>query len=88
VQGAVILLDADSLHRVTTERDGRFAIAASPGTHRLLVRRIGYFPYATSVTLPLPQPSEVVIKLAEAFNDGPCSGFAMVQVKTPWWKIW
>jgi hypothetical protein len=88
VQGAVILLDTDSLHSVTTQGDGRFAIAASPGRHRLLVRRIGYYGYASSVTLPFPQPSEVVITLAETVLDGPCSGFGMVQVKKPWWKIW
>jgi hypothetical protein len=85
VQGAVILLDADSLHRVTTQADGRFTIPASPGTHRLFVRRIGYYRHASSVTLPFPQPIEVVITLAETVLDGPCSGFAMVQVKKPWW---
>jgi len=88
VQGAVVLLDADSAHRVTTQDDGRFAIAASRGTHRLFVRRIGFYTYVTSVTLPFPQPSEVVITLAETVLDGPCSGFGMVQVKKPWWKIW
>lgn len=88
VEGAVIMLDAESLHRVTTSRDGRFVIASGPGTHRILVRRIGYYTYVTSVTLPFPQPSEVTIRLAEAVLDGPCSGFGMVRVKKPWWKIW
>lgn len=85
VQYAAILLDS-ARTRAVTDTAGRFTIAAEPGRHRLTVSRVGYNRYTTS--FDFTQPSELTITLAEMMLDGPCSGFGMVAVKKPWWKIW
>jgi hypothetical protein len=77
---------------ITTMTDslGGFKIWTPPGRYRLLVRTIGYKAVNDSVTFPAPADSLLSITLDPQVlvSDGPCSGFAAVRVRKPWWKIW
>jgi hypothetical protein len=86
VQYAAVLVDSNRARRAITDSAGRFAVPATPGTHQLMIQRIGYYRYSTSFRFT-PR-TELVVTLAEMMLDGPCSGFGLVAVKKPWWKIW
>jgi hypothetical protein len=77
---------------ITTMTDslGDFKIWAPPGRYRLLVKTIGYKAVTDSVTFPPPADSLLSITLNPQVlvADGPCSGFAAVRVRKPWWKLW
>lgn len=67
---------------------GRFRIdELRPGRYELATRRVGYtIRYDT--LLVGPAGVRVQVGLEPQATDGPCSGFAMVRVRKPWWKVW
>jgi hypothetical protein len=72
-----------------TDSVGRFAIAApTGGPHVLRVLAIGYGARVDTLDAPLSAGSVIVIALRPMLLDGPCSGFAAVRVRKPWWKWW
>jgi len=86
VQYAAVVVDSNRARRVITDSAGRFAVPAEPGTHQLMIQRIGYYGYTTSFRFT--PGIELTVALAQTMLDGPCSGFGMVAVRKPWWKIW
>lgn len=86
VQYAAVVVDSNRARRAITDSGGRFAVPAAPGTHQLMIQRIGYYRYST--TFRFTPRTELVVTLAEMMLDGPCSGFGLVAVKKPWWKMW
>jgi hypothetical protein len=86
---ARVILRADARGYVPTDSLGRFRIEnLRPGRYRLEVLRVGYVRTADSVSVPLMPGHELEIQMVVAMLDGPCSGFASVQVRKPWWKVW
>ena len=74
---------------VDTDSIGGFRIESlPPGRYRIEVRRVGSHGVADSLDLASGNVVEVAAALAPFVNDGPCSGFAAVQVRKPWWKLW
>ena len=74
-------VDSDSL--------GIFRIdSLPPGHYRIDVRRVGSHGVSDTLDLAPSNVVQVAAALAPFVNDGPCSGFAAVQVRKPWWKIW
>ena len=74
-------VDADSL--------GIFRLdSLPPGRYRIEVRRVGSHGASDALDLVRGEVVQVAAALAPFVNDGPFSGFAAVQVRKPWWKIW
>ena len=74
-------VDSDSL--------GIFRIdSLPPGRYRIEVRRVGAHAVSDKFDLAPGSSIQVAAALAPFVNDGPCSGFAAVQVRKPWWKFW
>jgi hypothetical protein len=74
-------VDSDSL--------GVFQIdSLPPSRYRIEVRRVGSHGVSDTLDLVPGKLVQVAADLAPFINDGPCSGFAAVQVRKPWWKLW
>lgn len=74
---------------VVADSAGWFSRDSLPaGEYLLWTRRIGFAARRDSLTLPLPARRIVMIPLTAAALDGPCSGFAAVRIRKPWWKVW
>jgi hypothetical protein len=89
VPGASVTLLAGPPRTSTTDSLGTFTFPGVPaGTYLLRTRRIGeqsrmdtlHVAHGGGATLELPLTPEVL--------DGPCSGFAALRVRKPWWKLW
>ncbi len=90
-QAAVVLRRAAGTPPVVAYADVDGAFAASnipPGTYRLEVRRLGYAMVRDTLTVTSQREVRLRVRMAEQPLDGPCSGFAMVQVRQPWWHFW
>ena len=73
---------------LVTDSAGWFTRDSLPAGHyELWTRRIGSAARRDSLTWPLPGRESVLIPLTMQVLDGPCSGFAMVRVRKPWWKF-
>jgi len=89
VPGAQIrLVGSDTLTR-ETGLDGSFQFdSLLGGAYAVRVARIGFARVQDTIVLPLPRGEQLRVVLTAIPLDGPCSGFAEVQVKKPWWKFW
>ncbi len=90
VQGAQVRIsDAAWAAEVLVDSAGWFALdSLAPGRYALLTRRIGFAARRDSLAWPLTERGSLLILLTPQVLDGPCSGFAVVGLRKPWWKIW
>lgn len=90
LQGAQVRLsDGARPAEVVTDSAGWFALdSLAAGRYEVLTRRIGFAARRDSLTWPLPERGSLLIPLTPQVLDGPCSGFAVVAVRQPWWKLW
>jgi len=83
---AVVVLD--QTHADSTDDRGVFRLEhVPPGNHAIAVRSIGYNASRDSVAIGL-RGSILKAQLELRTMDGPCSGYASVRVRKPWWKVW
>jgi hypothetical protein len=74
---------------VIADSAGWFSRDSLPmGRYVLWTRQIGFAARRDSLTLPLPERRVAVIPLTATALDGPCSGFAALRIRKPWWKLW
>jgi hypothetical protein len=90
IPGAQVILERGERTTANSDTAGRFVVTGVPsGRYRVTVRSLGFEVPSDSISLPLPDSSEVDVQLVVAtINDGGCDGFAMVRVRKPWWRIW
>ena len=86
---ATFIISTEPVIGVRTDSAGRAELPVlPPGRYLVTVLRIGYSAAQDSVTFPLPSGARLEAKLEAQMLDGPCSGFAAVRVRKPWWKFW
>lgn len=89
VPGASVTLLAHPTRATTTDSLGAFAFAAVPAGHYLLrTRRIGMQSRMDTLHVAPTGGAPLVLALDTQMLDGPCSGFAAIRVRKPWWKLW
>ena len=89
VPGASVTLLTDPQRKATTDSLGTFTFTdVPPGTYVLRTRRIGYRTRTDTLHLAHGGGTSFVLALYQQVLDGPCSGFAAVRVRKPWWKLW
>jgi hypothetical protein len=89
VPGATVVLLMNEPRTTTTDSLGAFSFAeVRAGTYVLRTRRIGYQSRTDSLHAPLASGTALVLPLDTQMLDGPCSGFAALRVRKPWWKLW
>lgn len=89
LQQATVTLEGTGRRPAVTNPKGAFEILdVEPGEHVLVTRAIGYEPRRDTVRMPVKGGIRVQAQLQVAVHDGPCSGFAAVRVRKPWWKLW
>ena len=75
------------IRRSLTDSLGRFRLdSVAPGAYTLFARRIG----CESIRGPVevPADSALLVTTAQSIMDGPCSGFAALRVRKPFWNLW
>ena len=73
----------------TTDSVGRFALTdIAAGSYLVSVRRIGFASTRDSIRTATGGGMHVEVELRTAMLDGPCSGYGVVRVRKPWWKVW
>jgi len=86
---ARITLATEPVRAATTDSLGRFALqGVPPGRYAITIRRIGFQMTRDSVTVPREGGVRLAVELEVAPSDGPCSGFGVVRVRKPSWKVW
>ena len=86
---ANVELDRNIASRGHTDSDGYFRLdSVTAGRHMMRIFGIGYNTWQDTVNVGTEARPPFVIALTPAVTDGPCSGFAAVRVRKPWWKIW
>jgi len=74
---------------VLADSAGLFSFDSLPqGRYELLTRRIGFAMRRDSLSWPFVRTEMVVIPVKPQPLDGPCSGFAVIRVRKPWWRVW
>ncbi|HWR50750.1 MAG TPA: carboxypeptidase-like regulatory domain-containing protein [Bryobacteraceae bacterium] len=72
-----------------TDSAGRFALDSLPkGDYVIRARSIGYQSEDQRVVARADSGPALDFQLQPSVLDGPCSGFAAVRVRKPWWKLW
>jgi hypothetical protein len=85
---ATVVIRGTTVHGMNTDSTGTFRFdAVAPGQYLMQVRRLAYVPASDSILVPLAG-RDVEVRLGASMLDGPCSGFASVRMRKPWWKIW
>ena len=89
VGAQVVVVGARPPRGALVDTLGYFALdSLAPGEYLLRVRQIGRVAQERRVAVrPGPGPA-LDVTLPLAMLDGPCSGFAAVRVRKPWWKWW
>lgn len=89
VDGARIALSTVPAVGAITDSVGRFEIRdVAPGRYAVVIRRIGFTTTRDSIVVPEEGGLRIDAELQMAPLDGPCSGFGLVRVRKPWWKLW
>ena len=90
VAGArVILSDASTRRMVASDSLGAFAIdSLRPGRYAIGVTAVAFHALNDSIVVSETDGGALDIALGQAVMDGPCSGFAAMRVRKPWWKLW
>ncbi len=89
-RGVHVLIQAGSWWQAdTTDSLGLFRLSnLQPGRYQLVLRRIGFRQTRDSITISERSGVRLEATLDPEVMDGPCSGYAQVPVKKPWWKRW
>lgn len=88
-QVLVRLADGHSRGAVQSDTAGEFVIdSVLPGRYAIQVLRIGFHALRDTIEVAADGGAPLEIGLDVAVLDGPCSGFAAVRVRKPWWKVW
>jgi len=88
-QATVRLAGSRARHAVQTDSAGVFVIESPlSGRYAIQVARVGFQALRDTIELATDRGEPFEIGLDMAVLDGPCSGFATVRVRKPWWKIW
>jgi len=88
-QATVRLAGSHAHHAVQTDSAGVFVIESPlPGRYDIQVARVGFQALRDTIELATDRGEPFEIGLDMAVLDGPCSGFATVRDRKPWWKIW
>ena len=89
VYSASVELSRAPVVRVLTDAQGHFGFeSVPPGRYVLRIRGIGYHEWLDTVNVVSVARPLFEVALTPVATDGPCSGFASVRVRKPWWKIW
>jgi len=89
ISGTAVWLKGPADTALQTDTTGFFTVTGLPaGRYELTARRIGYVPRHDSLTLQAGAGTWVRVALVPQTLDGPCSGFAAVRVRKPWWRLW
>ena len=89
IPGATVTLLTEPARTTTTDSAGTFTFTEVPaGAFLLRTRRIGYRSRADTLHLPFTERGGLALPLDTQMLDGPCSGFAALRVRKPWWKLW
>jgi Carboxypeptidase regulatory-like domain len=87
--GARIALSTVPAIGAITDSVGRFEIRdVPPGRYAIAIRRLGFTTTRDSIVIPAEGGLRLAAELQMAALDGPCSGFGLVRVRKPWWKLW
>jgi hypothetical protein len=88
-QAAVGLAGSHAHYAVQTDSAGVFVIdSMPPGWYTIQVARVGFQAVRDTIEVARGDGAPFEIGLDMAVLDGPCSGFASVRVRKPWWKFW
>jgi hypothetical protein len=88
-QALVRLTDGYTRRAVQTDSAGLFVIdSVLPGRYTIQVLRVGFRALRDTIEVTADNGAPFEISLDVAVVDGPCSGFAAVRVRKPWWKVW
>jgi len=89
VPGASVTLLTNPTQSATTDSLGAFAFTVVPaGDYLLRTRRIGMQSRMDTLHVVPTGGAPLVLPLETVPLDGPCSGFAALRVRKPWWKLW
>jgi hypothetical protein len=87
--GTSVTLLTDPPRTTITDSLGAFTFTDVPtGSYLLRTRRIGIQSRADTLHLTHARAATFVLPLDAVMLDGPCSGFAALRVRKPWWKLW
>jgi hypothetical protein len=88
-QAFVRVADNHTRDAVQTDSAGGFVIdSVLPGRYAIQVLRVGFHALRDTIDIVADGGAPLEIGLDVALLDGPCSGFATVRVRKPWWKVW
>ena len=88
-QALVRLTDGRTRDAVQSDTAGGFVIdSVLPGRYAIQVLRLGFHAVRDTIEVAADGGASLEIGLDVAILDGPCSGFAAVRVRKPWWKVW
>lgn len=88
-QALVRVADGHSRGTVQSDTAGEFVIdSVLPGRYAIQVLRVGFHGLRDTIEVVSDGGAPLEIGLDVAVLDGPCSGFAAVRVRKPWWKVW
>lgn len=74
---------------VESDSSGEFVIdSLLPGRYAIEVLRVGFHGLQDTVDVTRIDGGALEVRLDPFILDGPCSGFAAVRVRKPWWKVW
>jgi hypothetical protein len=81
--------DSSATVAASTDSTGAFEFSSlRPARYSVTVDRIGYQRVTGTLVLAAGAGNTLDVLLAPSVHDGPCSGFAAVRVRKPWWKVW
>jgi hypothetical protein len=88
-EARVRLVAAVEQRDVATDSAGRFQLDSLAADRYVMdVLRVGYHQATDTLEVASGRRLIVDVALDQAILDGPCSGFAAVRVRKPWWKFW
>ena len=88
--GARILLTNEGTRQMANSDSlGRFVLdSILPGHYLIEVWSIAMHSVHETTYVAASERATLDVSLAPFPMDGPCSGFAAVRVRKPWWKLW
>jgi len=86
---ARVTLDVVPPRDTSTDSSGTFIfLDVPPGLLQVRTRAVGTGSRADTVTIGSLGTHTLIVRLPSATFDGLCSGFGLVRVRKPWWRVW